>query len=142
MLIEDAFARTVLPHVTNPAVRDFFRVELRELTQGRSARAAAFGPILNKVGHWSAYPELRAIIGQTRSSFDLRDVMDRGRVLLVRIPQGGIGEDASNLLGSLIFAKPQLAAQSGVDTAVRARRPFYLYVDEFQNFATTSFAKI
>jgi hypothetical protein len=68
--------------------------------------------------------------------------MDNGRVLLVRIPQGGIGEDASNLLGSLIVAKVQLAAQSRVDSDARERRPFYLYVDEFQNFATTSFAKI
>ncbi len=139
LLLDRGFAKTVAEHITNPAVREFFNLELPELVRGRGT---AIGPILNKVGPWLAYPELRNIIGQVKSSFELRDVMDDGKVLLVRIPQGGIGEDASNLLGSLIVAKVQLAAQSRVETPVQARRLFYLYVDEFQNFATTSFAKI
>ena len=139
LLLDARFARTVAEHVSNPAVREFFNLELPELARGRGT---AIGPILNKVGPWLAYPELRNIIGQVQSSFELRDVMDAGKVLLVRIPQGGLGEDVSSLLGSLIVAKVQLAAQSRVDTPAQARRPFYLYVDEFQNFATTSFAKI
>ncbi len=139
LLLDSRFARSVSEHISNPAVREFFSLELPELARGRGA---AIGPILNKVGPWLAYPELRNIIGQVRSSFEIRNVMDEGKVLFVRIPQGSLGEDSSNLLGSLIVAKVQLAAQSRVDTPARARRPFYLYVDEFQNFATTSFAKI
>jgi len=142
LLLNPRYAAGVLRHVTNPAVRDFFAQEFKDLAGSESRRLTAFGPILNKIGPWLAYPELRNIIGQPRSSFDLREVMDEGKVLFVRIPQGALGEDTSNLLGALIVAKVQLAAQSRVDTPAGARRPFYLYVDEFQNFATTSFAKI
>jgi hypothetical protein len=139
LLLDRSYVIWVLEHVSNPSVREFFEVEYERVLKRRSD---AIEPILNKVGPWLSYPELRNIISQPRSAFELRDVMDAGKVLLVRIPQGVFGEDVSNLLGALIVAKVQLAAQSRVDTRAPSRRPFYLYVDEFQNFATTSFAKI
>lgn len=139
LLLDRAYAQWVAARVTNPAVREFLTVEYEEVLKRRSD---AIEPILNKVGPWLSYPELRNIIGQRESAFDLRQVMDEGKVLLVRIPQGVLGEDVSNLLGALIVARVQLAAQSRVNVPADKRRPFFLYVDEFQNFATSSFAKI
>ena len=139
LLLDRNYCGRALGHVSNPAVREFFLYEYEEVLR---RRGDAVEPILNKVGPWLSYPELRDIIGQPESSFDLRQVMDRGQILLVRIPQGAFGEDISNLLGALVVAKLQLAAQSRVNVPQRSRRPFYLYVDEFQNFATSSFTKI
>jgi len=129
----------VLSHVTNPGVQQFFELEFEH---GLAKRSDALSPILNKVGPWLTYPELCHIIGQTRSAFSVRELMDQGKILLVRVPQGVLGEEISNLLGALIVAKVQLAAQNRADAPEERRRPFYLYVDEFQNFATSSFAKI
>lgn len=139
LLLDRAVLRWVVAKVSNPAVREFLLVEYEEVLRRRSD---AIEPILNKVGPWLSYPELSNIIGQERSAFDVRQLMDRGQILFVRIPQGAFGEDVSNLLGALIVAKVQLAAQSRVNLSVQARRPFFLYVDEFQNFATSSFSKI
>ena len=139
LLMDRSYARWVIQHVSNPAVREFFVVEYEEVLRRRSD---AIEPILNKVGPWLSYPELRNIIGQPRSAFDVRRVMEEGKLLFVRIPQGVFGEDVSNLLGALIVAKVQLAAQTRIDVHPDRRRPFYLYVDEFQNFATSSFTKI
>jgi hypothetical protein len=139
LLSDRHYLDSVLSQVTNPAVREFFRYEYEDVLH---RRGDVVEPILNKVGPWLVYPELRAIIDQPQSSFDFRRVIDEGRVLFVRIPQGALGEDISNLLGALVVAKLQLAAQSRVNLPQAARRPFYLYVDEFQNFATSAFTKI
>ncbi|MDO8673975.1 MAG: type IV secretion system DNA-binding domain-containing protein [Dehalococcoidia bacterium] len=139
LLLDPAFTAWVLTHVTNPLVREFFLVEFEQVIR---RRGDAIEPILNKVGPWLVYPELRNIVGQPRSSFAIRQVMDRGQILLVRIPEGAIGEDIASLLGALIVAKIQLAAHSRVDIAQARRRPFYLYIDEFQHFATSSFTRI
>ena len=139
LLMDESFLRRVADQVTNPAVREFLLVEYERVLKRRSD---AIEPILNKVGPWLSYPELRNIIGQEKPAFDFRRVMDEGQILLVRIPQGAFGEDVSNLLGALVVAKIQLAAQSRVDVHPSYRRPFILYVDEFQNFATSSFTKI
>jgi hypothetical protein len=139
LLIDRSYSRWVAGQVTNPAVREFLLVEYETVLR---RRGDVIEPILNKVGPWLAYPELRNIVGQPRNAFDFRRIMDEGKVLLVRIPQGALGEDVSNLLGALVVARLQLAAASRVDVPVHRRRPFYLYVDEFQNFATSSFTKI
>ena len=139
LLLDRSFSQWVVGQISNLAVREFFALEYEEVLR---RRGDAIEPILNKVGPWLSYPELRDIIGQPQSSFDLRRVMDAGQILLVRVPQGAFGEDISNLLGALVVAKLQLAAQSRVNVAGAARRPFQLYVDEFQNFATSSFTKI
>ncbi len=139
LLLDADFRQQVVRGVTNVGVQQFFSTEFE---QTLSRRSDTISPILNKVGPWLTYPELRYILGQTRSSFSLRQVMDEGKILLVRIPEGTLGEDVSSLLGALIVAKIQMAAHSRVDIPEGNRRPFYLYVDEFQNFATSSFAKI
>lgn len=92
------------------------------------------------MGHFLSNVILRNIVGQSRSSIDLRSIMDSGKVLIVNLSKGRMGEDASGLLGSLLVNSLQLAAMSRADTEEEHRRDFCLYVDEFQNFATDSFA--
>ena len=99
--------------------------------------------MLNKVGAFTANPIIRNIIGQPKSSFDIRKIMDEGKILVVNLSKGLIGEDNAGILGAFLVTKVQLAAMSRSDIPdVKDRRPFYLYVDEFQNFATDSFAVI
>ena len=103
----------------------------------------SIAPVLNKVGAFTANPIIRNIIGQPKSSFDIRKIMDEGKILVVNLSKGLIGEDNASILGAFIVTKVQLAAMSRSDIPdVKDRRPFYLYVDEFQNFATDSFAVI
>jgi hypothetical protein len=99
-------------------------------------------PILNRIGPWVAYPEIRNIIGQTQSSFNLRRVMDEKKIFLARLPEGLLGEDVRQVLGSLLITRFQLAATSRADTPEHQRQPFLLYVDEFQNFVTEASEKI
>lgn len=139
LLLDAAYREWVLERVTNPAVREFFTVEFEQVLR---RRGDAIEPILNKVGPWITYPELRAIVAQQENSFDFRQVLDQSKILLVRIPEGAIGEDASALLGGLVVARVQLAAQSRVDISAGRRRPAYLYVDEFQRFVNSSFERI
>jgi CxxC-x17-CxxC domain-containing protein len=99
-------------------------------------------PIQNKVGQFISTPLIRNIIGQVKSSIDMREIMDKGKILVVNLSKGKIGEDASQLLGALVITKLQLAAMGRVDTPEHERKDFYLYVDEFQTFATDAFATI
>ena len=102
----------------------------------------AISPILNKVGQFVTSPLIRTVIGSPKSSISLDDVMNQGKILLVNLSQGRLGEDNAALLGAMIITKLQLAAMHRVDVAEEKRKDFYLYVDEFQNFATGSFIKI
>ncbi len=139
LLTNEDYRHRLLAKVSNVGVQDFFQVEFDQFLR---RRGDALEPILNKIGPWASYPELRAVVGQPHSDFNFREVMDQGKVLLVRIPQGLLGEDVSSLLGALVVAKLQMAAHTRADIPSAQRRPFYLYVDEFQNFATSSFARI
>ena len=139
LLTNEDYRHRLLARVSNPGVQDFFRIEFGQFLR---RRGDALEPILNKIGPWASYPELRAVVGQPHSDFNFREVMDQGKLLLVRIPQGLLGEDVSSLLGALVVAKLQMAAHTRADIPSAKRRPFYLYVDEFQNFATSSFARI
>ncbi len=98
--------------------------------------------MLNKVGAFTANPMIRNIIGQPKSSFNLRQIMDEGKILLVNLSRGLVGEDNAAILGAMMVTKIQLAAMSRANVHESERKPFYLYVDEFQNFATDSFAII
>jgi len=102
----------------------------------------AISPILNKVGQFVASPLIRSVIGQPKSSISLDDVMNHGKILLANLSQGRLGEDNAALLGAMLITKFQLAAMHRVEMPEESRRDFYLYVDEFQNFATGSFIKI
>ena len=138
LLSDQAFRKNATTRVANVQVRDFW---LREYeSYPKNFRAEAIAPIQNKVGAFLTNPILSRILTQTRSSFDLRRVMDEGKILLVNLAKGKIGEDTAALLGSLLVAKVGLAASSRTDLPEEARRDFYLYMDEFQNFTTLSLA--
>jgi hypothetical protein len=104
--------------------------------------AEAVAPVLNKVGAFTANPLVRNIIGQSKSSFNIRTIMDERKILIVNLSRGLVGEDNASLLGALLVTKIQLAAMSRADIPAEQRSTFYLYVDEFQNFATDSFVTI
>lgn len=140
ILSDPRYRRSVLTRVKDPVVRAFWEHEFAAMPPKFQAEAIA--PIQNKVGHFVSSPLLRNILGQAKSTLDLRQILDDGKVLIVNLSKGRIGDDASTLLGSLLVTSLQLAAMSRADVAESDRRDFALYVDEFQNFATDSFATI
>ena len=140
ILTEKKFRQEVLRYVQDPVVRNFWTVEFASWNDKFAAEAVA--PVLNKVGAFTANPLVRNIIGQPKSSFNVRQIMDERKILLVNLSRGLLGEDNAALLGSLLVTKIQLGAMSRADMPAEQRTPFYLYVDEFQNFATDSFATI
>jgi hypothetical protein len=105
-------------------------------------RAEAIAPIQNKVGAFLADPILNRILTQPRSSFDLRCFMDEGKILLVNLAKGKIGENTAALFGALLVTSMGLAALSRVDRAEKDRRDFFLYLDEFQSFTPLSLANM
>jgi hypothetical protein len=140
ILSDPVYRRWVLVRVSDPVLRAFWEHEFAALPAKFQAEAIA--PIQNKVGAYVSSPFLRNILGQAGGTLDLRRVMDDGKILIVNLSKGRIGDDASMLLGSLLVTNLQLAAMSRADVPETKRRDFSLYVDEFQNFATDSFATI
>ena len=141
MLTDKKFRKETLKYCKDTVVLQFWTVEFASWNDKFVAEAVA--PVLNKVGAFTANPIIRNIIGQPRSTFNIRQIMDEGKILIVNLSKGLIGEDNAAILGSFLVTKIQLAAMSRSDIPdIRDRRPFYLYVDEFQNFATDSFATI
>jgi len=140
ILTDKRFRNEVLQHVQDPVVRNFWMVEFASWNDKFASEAVA--PVLNKVGAFTANPLVRNIIGQPKSSFNIRQIMDERKILIVNLSRGLVGEDNASLLGALLVTKIQLAAMSRADIPANQREPFYLYVDEFQNFATDSFATI
>lgn len=141
MLTDRDFRKETLDYCNDVTVLQFWKQEFG--TWGDKQVTESIAPVLNKVGAFTANPIIRNIIGQPKSSFDIRKIMDEGKILVVNLSKGLIGEDNASLLGSFLVTKVQLAAMSRSDIPdVKDRRPFYLYVDEFQNFATDSFAVI
>lgn len=140
LLTDKKFRGEVLKYVNDPVVRAFWTVEFVSWNDRFAAEAVA--PVLNKVGAFTANPLVRNIIGQPKSSFNIRQIMDEHKILIVNLSRGLVGEDNASLLGALLVTKIQLAAMSRADIPAEERTPFYLYVDEFQNFATDSFATI
>lgn len=140
MLTEKKFRNDVLKYVEDPVVRNFWTIEFASWNERFMTEAIA--PILNKVGAFTANPLVRNIIGQPKSSFNIRQIMDEKKILIVNLSRGLVGEDNAALLGALLVTKVQMAAMSRADVSIEQRSPFYLYVDEFQNFATDSFATI
>ena len=141
MLTDKKFREETLTYCQDAVVLNFWRVEFGTWNDKFVAEAVA--PVLNKVGAFTANPIIRNIIGQPKSTFNIRKIMDEGKILVVNLSKGLIGEDNAAILGSFLVTKIQLAAMSRSNIAnIEDRRPFYLYVDEFQNFATDSFATI
>ena len=141
MLTDKEFRKETLEYCQDVTVLQFWKQEFGSWGDKQVTESVA--PVLNKVGAFTANPIIRNIIGQPKSSFDVRKIMDEGKILVVNLSKGLIGEDNAAILGSFLVTKIQLAAMSRSDIAnIEDRRPFYLYVDEFQNFATDSFAVI
>jgi hypothetical protein len=130
----------VVTHVKHQQVRDFWFNEFEKYSAWLKSEAVS--PILNKVGQFVTSTPLRNIIGQKENTFDLRAVMDEGKILIVNLAKGRIGEDNSAMLGAMLVTKIQLAAMSRADIGEEERKPFYLFVDEFHNFITLSFSGI
>ncbi len=140
MLSDKNFRKKVIDKIQDPVVKAFWVNEFSGYNDKFASEAVA--PIQNKVGQFLSSALIRNIVGQVKSSIDIRKIMDEGKILIMNLSKGRIGEDNSALLGSMMITKLQLAAMSRVDTNEEDRRDFYLYVDEFQNFATDSFANI
>ncbi len=140
MLAEPEYRKKVVERITDPVVKSFWVNEFARYTQRYEVEATA--AIQNKVGQFISNPLIRNIVGQVKSKIDMREVMDQGKILIANLSKGRIGEDNSRLLGALLITKLYLAAMSRVDIPEEERRDFYLYVDEFQNFATESFVGI
>lgn len=141
MLTDKKFRNETLDYCQDTVVLNFWKVEFASWNDKFVSEAIA--PVLNKVGAFTANPIIRNIIGQPKSTFNIRQIMDEGKILIVNLSKGLIGEDNAAILGAFLVTKIQLAAMSRSDIEhIEDRRPFYLYVDEFQNFATDSFATI
>lgn len=140
MLTEKKFRDAVISYVEDPVVKTFWVSEFAGWENKFATEAVA--PVLNKVGAFTANPMIRNIVGQPKSSFNIREIMDNGKILIMNLSRGLVGEDNAAILGAMMVTKIQLATMSRADTEEHLRRPFYLYVDEFQNFATDSFAVI
>jgi len=141
MLTDKKFRDETLSYCQDAVVMNFWTNEFASWND--KFVAEAISPVLNKVGAFTANPIIRNIIGQPKSTFDIRKIMDEGKILIVNLSKGLIGEDNASILGAFMVTKIQLASMSRGDIErIEDRRPFYLYVDEFQNFATDSFATI
>ncbi|MBI5413332.1 type IV secretion system DNA-binding domain-containing protein [Candidatus Peregrinibacteria bacterium] len=140
IFVDDAFMKYKVTKVKNPVVKSFWEHEYastgeRERQEMIPYFSAKFGPFITNT-------IMRNTIGQTRSAFDFREVMDNGKILLIKLSKGAIGDLNTQLLGLVMVARLQMAAMSRVDLPEEKRKDFYLYVDEFQNFATDSFCSI
>lgn len=140
ILIDSDFRKRVVGAIKDPVVKTFW---IDEYSRWEARfRNEAIAPIQNKVGQFLSSSLIRNIVAQVKSSFDPRQVMDEGKIFIMNLSKGRLGEDTSMLLGGLLITKFQLAAMERVDIPEEDRRDFYLYVDEFQNFANESFANI
>ncbi len=140
LLADASFREKVVVHIQDSVVREFWTQEFAGYSD--RLRAEAIAPIQNKVGQFLGSTTIRNIVGQKHTSVDMRKVMDEGKILLLKLSKGELGEDSAALLGAMMITKIQLAAMGRANVPESERRDFYLYVDEFQNFATLSFVSI
>jgi len=143
MLTDKEYRKKIVSNVKDPSVKAFWEEEYAKYTDKFAAEAAP--AIQNKVGQFISNPLIRNIIGQKKTSFDLREIMDQRKILIINLSKGKMGEGNANLIGSLLITKIYLAAMSRADVdpyQLNSLPPFYFYVDEFQNFANESFASI
>jgi hypothetical protein len=142
LLTDSNYRKFVLKQVDDPILLKFWEEEFAQMSSNQRLVTEAIAPIQNKVGRFVSSAVIRNIIGQVKSTIDLREVMDEGKILLVNLAQGKLGEETASLLGGMLITRLQSTAMERTDLTFEERRDFYLYVDEFQNFATVSFAKI
>ena len=135
-LTDESFREEVLRGVSHPIAQDYFQ---RFNLLSKRTQLTWIEPVMNKINAFLADKQIRDIFSAPRSTFNLREIMDQGKILLVKLDKGRL-KGSADLLGSLLLAKIQMAAFSRSELPSNKRKPFYLYIDEFQNFATESFA--
>jgi type IV secretory pathway TraG/TraD family ATPase VirD4 len=140
MFTDQDYQKKWVAKLKDPVVRSFWENEMAKTSDFH--KSEMLGYLISKVGRFVENEMMRNIMGQSHSAFDLRDIMDNEKVLLVNLSKGKTGEVNSELLGLIIVSKIQMAAMARADMPEEERKDFYLYVDEFQNFATDSFASI
>ncbi len=140
LLVDKEYRGKIVSNLKDPVVKAFWVNEYEEWRD--QFRNEAIAPIQNKVGQFLSTSVVRNIVGQAKSTFDIFDIMNSGKIFLVNVSKGRIGEDNSALLGAMLITKIQLSAMERVRVPEDERVDFFLYVDEFQNFATDSFASI
>jgi len=140
MMADTAYRKRIYPKIKDPVVKSFWINEFDKWED--KFRKEAVAAIQNKVGQFLSSSVIRHIVGQPKSTIDMREIMDSQKILIVNLSKGRIGEDSMRLLGGMIITKIQLAAMGRVAIPEEDRKDFYLYVDEFQNFATESFSNI
>ncbi len=139
-LTDSSFVQELLPKVTDPIIRRYWTDQIAQTADFHKSEVLDY--IVSKFGRFVTNKLIRNIIGQSKSSFNFRQVMDEGKILLINLAKGKIGEENSNFLGLILVPKILIAAMSRQDVPEEKRRDFFLYVDEFQNFATPDFATI
>ncbi len=140
LLTNDKFRQKIVERLDDRVLKNFWINEFNKFTPRLHSESTS--PILNKVGQFLSSQTIRNIVGHPTSTIDLETMMNEGKIVIINLSQGKLGEDSSALLGAMMITKMQLAAMNRVYMPEEKRRDFYLYVDEFQNFATQSFIKI
>lgn len=140
LLGDPKYRKSIMPLVKDPIIRSFWENEFDKMND--KLKTDAISPIQNKIGQFVTSKMIRNIIGVPKSTVDLREIMDSKKILLLNLSQGKLGEDNAALLGAMIITQIQLAAMGRAFVDETEREDFFLYVDEFQNFATSSFIKI
>lgn len=140
LLTNTAYRKKVVNQLQDPVLKNFWEHEFARMPD--RLKAEAISPIQNKVGQFVTSKMIRNIIGKPKSSIDLEAIMNEGKILILNLSQGKLGEDSAALLGAMIITQIQLAAMNRSFMKEEERKDFFLYVDEFQNFATSSFVKI
>lgn len=140
LLTNEKFRDEIVEKMDDPILKSFWVGEFAKMQPKQMTEAIA--PILNKIGQFVTSPIIRNVVNTKQSSFSIEKIMNEGKILLVNLSQGKLGEDNATLLGAMLITKIQLAAMGRVYIPEEERRDFFLYVDEFQNFATESFNKI
>lgn len=140
ILSDPKYVQETLPKITDPIVRRYWTDQIAQTTDFHKSEVLDY--IVSKFGRFVTNKTMRNIIGQSKSAFNFRTVMDEGKILIINLSKGKLGEENSNFLGLVLVPKILVAAMSRQDTPAEKRRDFFLYVDEFQNFATPDFATI
>ncbi|MDD4318937.1 MAG: type IV secretion system DNA-binding domain-containing protein [Candidatus Peribacteraceae bacterium] len=140
MLTDKNYRQKIVSRIQDSVVKNFWVSEFAAWSEKFDADAIT--PLLNKVGQFVATNMIRNMIGQPKTKFDIREIMDKKKILLMKVSKGLLGEENSSLIGAMFITKLYQAAMSRADTAEDQRKDFYFYVDEFQNFATDTFSEI
>lgn len=140
ILTDPSYVQELLPKIEDPVVRRYWTDQIAQTAEFHKSEVLDY--IVSKFGRFVTNKMMRNIIGQSQSAFKFRDVMDQGKILLINLAKGELGEENSNFLGLVLVPRILMAAMSRQDVPEDQRRDFYLYVDEFQNFATPDFAQI